>query len=285
MLIFKKGVFTKMSDIKQKELPQGTKSMDDGQKEFLKQLHDGNKHAVRQLTDAQKESIDFYCGNDYLLINNLMWGKFDKVDWAINIIDTDAIGVLKEADAIGVEKRWGVSKEEGERIYAAYKHRIVGTINNTSRLEKLKRAYNDIKNIRSAMSPLSEPITVYRNVSIKYLPQNCEKGQDMKNLAFSSTSLQKHDAKYHGSNEFFRYEIILPKNFPALILSEYGIGNEKDEAILPPFKFDILSIKQGDSENCKQIIQVQPTELIEIKYPNLDTVVKYCHTPQNELSK
>ena len=266
-----------MADIKQEELPQSAKGADDGQNEFSEHLHNGLKAGEKRLTDEQEESIDFYCGNNYLLINNLMWGKFDKIDWAIEVIDTDATAVMKEADTMGVEKRWGVSKEEGEQIYDRYKRRIAG-----SRMEKLERAYRDIKNISEAMSPLSKPIKVYRNVPIKYLPLNCKEGQEMENLAFSSTSLQIHDTKYHGSNEFFRYEIELPKNFPALILCEWGVGNEKDEVILPPFRFEVLGIKQGDSENCKQIIQVQPIELIKIQYPKFDVVTKFCDNPQDE---
>lgn len=269
-----------MVDIKQGELPQSAKGADDGQNEFSEQLSVVLKAGEKRLTDEQEESIDFYCGNNYLLINNLMWGKFDKIDWAIDAIDTDATAVMKEADTMGVEKRWGVSKEEGEQIYDRYKRRIAG-----SRIEKLERAYRDIKNINEAMSPLSKPTKVYRNVPIKYLSQNCKEGQEMENLAFSSTSLQIHDTKYHGSNEFFRYEIDLPKNFPALILSEWGVGNEKDEVILPPFRFEVLGIKQGDSENCKQIIQVQPIELIKIQYPKIDAVANLSKAQENELCK
>ena len=64
--------------------------------------------------------------------------------------------------------------------------------------------------------------------------------------------------------------INIPKNFPVLRLDieeNRDISNEKDEVILPPFKFQITKILDADFGQCKKIMEIQPLELIKFNVP------------------
>ena len=221
------------------------------------------------MTEAQQESIKFYVGNDYLLINNIMWGNWDKIDSSIKSIVNDAHGVMREALEMGFDKRWGTTLEEGQKIFDVYKKRIPEVINETTKQQMIKQAYNDIENIFSAMKRTKEEFVVYRNASLDYFI-NCKVGDVMSFKSFSSTSTEKHEIGYHNKKDQVQFVINIPKNFPVLRLDieeNRDISNEKDEVILPPFKFQITKILDADFGQCKKIMEIQPFELIKFNVP------------------
>ena len=221
------------------------------------------------MNKEQKETIMFYVGNDYLLINNIMWGNWDKVDASIKAIVDDAHGVMREAIEMGVDKRWGTTLEEGQKIFNIYKKRIPEVINEVTKQQMIKQAYKDIENIFSAMKNSKEDFVVYRNVSLNHYA-DCKVGDVLSFKSFSSTSLEKHEIGYHNKKDLVQFVINIPKNFPVLRLDieeNQDISNEKDEVILPPFKFQITKILDADFGQCKKIMEIQPIELIKFNIP------------------
>ena len=63
-----------------------------------------------------EEALWFYCRNDYIIINNLLWGNWDKLEKGMQIVVDDAKGVMKEADEIGIENRWQGTPEECQKF-------------------------------------------------------------------------------------------------------------------------------------------------------------------------
>ncbi|MDE7161871.1 MAG: hypothetical protein K2N65_03825, partial [Anaeroplasmataceae bacterium] len=82
------------------------------------------------MTDEQKISIQFYTTNDYLLINGILWGENDTVlNEIIQLIHTDGLAVLREAEEQGFDVRWNCSKEEGIKLYKIYQNRFPAILN------------------------------------------------------------------------------------------------------------------------------------------------------------
>ena len=57
------------------------------------------------MTDAQLESIFFYVRNDYLILNNLMWGNLAEAFRGAEIANMDAKGMMEEAQKVGPAAR------------------------------------------------------------------------------------------------------------------------------------------------------------------------------------
>lgn len=66
-----------------------------------------------------KESIMFYIGADYLIVNSLLWGNKTNLDRAIEAVRRNNAGVGREAVETTPEVRWGVTEEEGEKLLEA----------------------------------------------------------------------------------------------------------------------------------------------------------------------
>jgi len=212
------------------------------------------------------ESILFYTRNDYLVINNLLYNNHEWLMRGIEMANKDAKGVMQEAIEQGVDKRWGVSKEEGEKIFAMYKRRTPEVLDDTAIKEIIERAKADLKIILFAMKPAKTKIILYRNIR----PENSLNEYKISNTielkGLSSTSTSPSNESYGKEKTFIRYEITLPIGVPMLRASDFPHEmNEPDEVILPPMKCKIKGTRKGDTENCMKIIQLDFVELL-VKY-------------------
>jgi len=203
------------------------------------------------MTEAQKETLRFYTTNDYLLINGLLWGENEEtIDKIIQLINSDGRGVMAEAEEQGFDVRWECSKEAGEKLYQIYQKRFPVIDNQTVKNQILARAQDDITNMMSCMLPLESKLTLYRNISTKYMVDLTE-GMLLNYLGFSSCSLRPHAAENasYGSSGSTLVEITASAGTPAIRLDLMpDVQNEPDEVILAPIQFLITHV---DKENGK----------------------------------
>lgn len=201
-----------------------------------------------------EETIFFYTRNDYLIVNNLLCGNMDRLWQVAEIVNNDSRGVLKE-------------HEDGERTLdrksiERYQNRIYETLDDEAKMKILKIAEKDISNILGAMKPLKEGVTLYRNVRIDdALPQY--RFQDVVEFKIiSSTSKVPSDPDY----DFYRYEIIVPKNELVLELDQFDffIRNEDGEILLPPMKCSVKNTRKDSNEKCHGIIELDFLEKLPV---------------------
>lgn len=203
------------------------------------------------MRDEQKISIQFYTTNDYLLINGLLWEESqDVLNEMIELIHTDGLAVMREAEQLGFDVRWKCSKEEGERLYKIYQDRFPTILNDTTKDEIICRAKQDIQNLLSCMKPLNESLVLYRNIKSKFV-KDIQEGDILDYKGFSSCSLNPHipeNAMYGTRNSTF-FEIIVNEETPVIRLDEMpDIANELDEIILPPSQFLITKIDKKNNK-------------------------------------
>ena len=206
------------------------------------------------MTDAQLESIFFYVRNDYLILNNLMWGNLAEAFRGAEIANMDAKGMMEEAQKVGPAARWRVSQECGEKIYAAYQRRTFDRLDASTKQKILCRAKADIRNLFFCMEPLEAELTVWRNVP-ESLCAGHSSGQQLDWQAFSSTSLFPHDDSYHRERRFVRYCLQLPAGMPVLRMERLseGIRNEADEVLLPPVRGIVSQARSGLADCVQEV--------------------------------
>ena len=192
------------------------------------------------------ESVKFFTGTDFLIINALLWGNEMGVERGIEAVYRNNTGVIREAEEMTPEVRWGVSKEEGQKLFESYKRRTPNEINEATKLEFIKTAINDIRNICKAMQSATEEMVLYRNVAEEYAIKNLSIGEEieLKGITSTSTTGQKID---YGKNEFVetfqKYEIKIFVGIPILIVeNDY---RQENEVILPPMKYRVSDVQDG----------------------------------------
>ncbi|MDE5546324.1 MAG: ADP-ribosyltransferase [Anaeroplasmataceae bacterium] len=203
------------------------------------------------MTDEQKNSIRFYTTNDYLLINGILWEENDSyIDDIIKIINADGLAVMHEAEEQGYDVRWKCSKEDGLRLFKIYQDRFPAILNENTKIEIINRARQDIQNILSCMTPLTESMSLFRNIKAKFI-NTLQVGEILDYKGFSSCSMQPHlpqNATF-GTKNCTLFEIEVSKGTPAIRLDLMpDIANEADEIILPPIKFLITKIEQENNK-------------------------------------
>jgi len=216
----------------------------------------------------QKESILFYSLNDYLIINNLMWGNKKEAIDGYKIAYNDAQGIMKEALQMGLDKRWGVSLKKGKELFNAYKRRFPEILNEMVLEKVLKRAYKDINNITNCMTPSEKDFVVIRNVRISNSCQSYNIDDTILLQSLSSSSVGLFDYSYDSKDkQYIRYIIHIPRGTPILEMKSLpkDIRNEEDEIILPPMACLIMNVNMGNTDNCKKIVEMKFVNLLKVR--------------------
>ena len=211
------------------------------------------------MTDALKESLRFYTTNDYLLINALLRQESEaRIEAFIRLINEDGRGVMKEAEEQGFSRRWKCTEEEGVKLYQAHKKRFPLITSQETFQEIIARAREDIDNMMSCLQPLEEDLILYRNVKSKYA-EGLREGEIIDCKGFSSCSLQPHPAEIatYGSGGSVLWTINAAKGTPAIRLDQYpSVGNEPDEVILPPIRFQVEKLGKTGIEVCVEVFPI-----------------------------
>lgn len=235
-----------------------------------------------EITERQIEALCFYETNDYLLINSILWNNYGEIFTALDVINNDALCVMKQAREVGVEKRWGWPKPFGDWLYKTYQKRSYQNLSQKTFDMRMQQACEDIKSILEIMQPLKNDLLVYRNIRYDNKQEKYTVGARIKLKGFNSTSTNIHHDSYASKqSKFLRYEIFVPKGTPAIVvadLAEY-LRNEQDEVILPPIECKITDVLQGDSENCNGVIKMQFEKILKVdldKHKSALKNIKIC---------
>lgn len=214
-----------------------------------------------------EEALWFYCRNDYIIINDLLWGNWDKLEKGMQIVVDDAKGVMKEADEIGIENRWQGTPEECQKIYNAYKKRTPKALDELGKKQLIKQANDDIDNLCKILKPCKEDITLYRNVRALDFREHFV-GDKITMKGFSSCSKNKVEESFGGGPKFFRLNLVVPKGtlcIDTALFSQYA--NEQDEVILPPFECIVKSVKSSKNQNCLCEVDVVLSKTLKPQIP------------------
>ena len=173
-------------------------------------------------------------------------GNFSHLWEVAEIVNNDSKDVLSENDQ---EKR-----VLDKQSLSWYKKRIYEKLDDYTKISIIETAKKDVENILNAMSPVKEQIKLYRNVRIKDIVPVCKVGEVVSFKIISSTSIIPSEQ----NQDFYRYEIIVPKNTPILELDQFSevVRNENGEVLLPPMKCKVSNIIEGKGY-CKKVIVFQ----------------------------
>jgi hypothetical protein len=202
-----------------------------------------------------EETIFFYTRNDYLIINNLLCGNMKHLWEVAEMVNNDSKGMLKEHED-------GVRTLDMKSI-ERYQNRIYEKLDDKAKAKILKIAKDDISNILSAMKPIKNEIILYRTVWYvrigDVLPRyNVNEIVEFKIISSTSVTPYREDE----GNDFYRYEITVPKNGSVLELDRFDgfIRNEDGEVLLPPMKCKVINTRNSDNINCRGIIELEYLE-------------------------
>lgn len=215
--------------------------------------------------ESMKESIRFYIGADFLIVNNLLWGNKVNLGRGIEAVHKNNTGVIREAMEMTPEVRWGVSKKEGQKLLESYKRRTPDKITEVTKAEIIYTAINDIYNICNSMQPADDEILLYRNVVEEYAIKDLTIGKevDLKGITSTSTTGQKID--YGNSNfiiTFYKYEIKVSAGMPILVLeNDY---REENEVILPPMRYRISGVRDDEGDEGGKIVELETIKPLDV---------------------
>lgn len=221
----------------------------------------------KKLTYKQKEAISFYVKSHYLIINNLMYDKKEDVEKWLSIVNEDDIAVMHEAEEQGYSKRWETNEKWGKKIYKAYQKRTAQILTHKEKQRLLEIAREDIIQLNKAMSKSLNDIILYRNVKPCNVFSEMFVGKTIKVPSFFSTSSILSETSYTKQKEFVRYVIKVPKGTPMIRVDimDKGLSNEymgsegqnENEVILPPLKYNIRKISNIRQGNCITEVELE----------------------------
>ncbi|MCL2557842.1 MAG: hypothetical protein FWE09_05130 [Treponema sp.] len=198
------------------------------------------------MNESTRESIRFFTGADYLVVNNLLWANKINLRRGIEAAHRNNAGVIREAMEMTPEVRWGVPKEEGEKLLEAYRRRTPDEITEASEAKIIETAINDIRTICDSMRPADSEMTLYRNVEEEHAIKELTVGKEVDLLGLTSTSSTGQKIDYgNGSfkTAFCIYEIKISVGLPVLIVeNDY---REENEVILPPMRYRISGTRDN----------------------------------------
>ena len=203
------------------------------------------------MNESLKHLLRFYTGADYLIINALLWGNKSDLEQGIKAVHWNNTGVISEAKEMTPEVRFGVSKEEGQRLLDAYICRTPDLLTKATMAEIINTAISDIYSICNHMQPATEEILLYRNVEEKYAIKNPVAGSlvDLKGITSTSTTGQEIDYGNGHKITCCKYVIKVPIGIPMLVV-ENDYRNE-NEVILPPMQYRVVDV--CEDEVCKRL--------------------------------
>ncbi len=220
-----------------------------------------------------EETISFYTRNDFAIMNHLLVGDYENL-WKYAIIAyNDNKAVLEEYN----RGERNVDSDYDIKWINSLKKRIINSLNEEEKQLVISNAKSDIHNILNAMRPAKSKTPLFRTSWIDKeicLDGSFSYSREYKSLQFdigdfidikiiSSFSLTPYRENDDVGSKFYRYEIELEKNMPALELNQFITHNEDGEVLLPPMRCKVIDIVQTEHENCKGIIKLQYIEQLK----------------------
>lgn len=195
--------------------------------------------------DQLKESVWFYTGADYLIVNAFLWKNKEALDPCIGIVWQNNLGVIHEAEEEGPEKRFSSSGLDGTSLLESYRRRTPDELTDAAKTDILNQAISDIRLICGSMQPTKEPVQLFRNMESAFCLKNVREGGQIDLLGLTSTSTTGQQIDY-GQNDFRPPAQILRIDVPAGLPALF-IENDEHEVLLPPMRYRIRGerVKNG----------------------------------------
>ena len=222
-----------------------------------------------------EETISFYTRNDFAIINELLLANYEAVWRAAWVAYNDNQGILTEYEN-------GCRRIEG--IYDvkwmnALKKRLISQMDYLAKEKILTFAKQDISNILHAMQPASRELLLYRTAwidpeydtcgaypfSTQYKALELRIGSRLDIKTFVSSSLTPYRENEATGNDFYRYQIYVPKGVPILELDQFCTHNEVGEVLLPPMRCMVTNILQRQNGFCKGILCLNVLEQLDVQ--------------------
>ena len=223
---------------------------------------------------AIEETISFYTRNDFAIINCLLTDNIDDLWDSALVAYNDNQGILKEFEE-GVRKITSLYDKKWIHILQG---RLIEKLDDDAKERIIRTAHNDISNIFSAMNPAGETLKLYRTAWVSdsivtdhvypYAHQHqsllLETGTVTEIKIISSTSLTPYREDDEIACDYYRYEILVPKNGLVLKLDQFECHNEEGEVLLTPMKCKVNHIHPSDKKRCRGIIELEYLERLPI---------------------
>ncbi len=211
------------------------------------------------MDDRLKESLWFYTGADYLIINAFLWINKEAMDPCIGIVWQNNRDVIREAKEEGPENRFAFSGLDGAALFESYRRRTPAELTNEAKRDILHQAITDIRLICDSMHPIREPVRLFRNMEAAFCLKNIREGEQVDLLGLTSTSTTGQQINY-GQNNFRKpaqiLQIDVPSGLPALFLE-----NDEHEVLLPPMRYRVKGEHIEDGVLTVSLDACQPLEL------------------------
>lgn len=180
-----------------------------------------------------KQTIWFYTGADYLVINAFLWKNTAALNDVIQIVWNNNRAVIGEAQEQTPQKRFESSGLDGVQLYESYLARTPEALTPETQKQILEQAARDARCICRGMKPAPKEILLIRNIGKRCVLQNTEAGQTIRLLGLTSTSTTGQLIDY-GKDACEKPEqiarILIPEGFPMLTVED----ERENEVILPP---------------------------------------------------
>ncbi len=227
-----------------------------------------------------EETVSFYTRNDFAIINSLLLDNMDDFWKFAQIAYEDNRGILHEY----ATKVRTIDSEYDRKWIQILEKRTMDVLDDATKEKILRFAKTDILNILAAMKATENHQLLYRTAwtnqeckdniypYARRMNIACEIGSMIRIPMISSTSKRPYRENetpdetddLYIENDFYRYEITVPKGFRILELNQYECHNEEDEILLPAMKCKVTHMRDAANRKCKKIIELLCLEELPI---------------------
>ena len=213
-----------------------------------------------------EEAVSFYTRNDFAIYIALMLGNHGRLWEDAKIAYKDNSDIIAEFER-GERK---VESSEDVKWLNCLRKRVIGELDDAARSKIIETAKSDISLLLNAMTPLEEPLKLYRSAwvnsadtaegafafSREYSSLEIAENDVFDIGVITSCSLTPYRAEDDLGSERFGYIIDVPKGIPVLKLDDFSCHNVDGEVLLPPLRFRVLRRVKGGQVGERETIDI-----------------------------
>ena len=197
------------------------------------------------MLDPVKEALWFYTAADYLIINAFLWKNTEAMEPCLEIVHSNNMGMIKEAEEQTPEKRFSFSGLDCQTLLDSYKCRTPLDLSLVSKLSMLEQAIADIRLLCCSAGPAQQEMLLFRNMGARFMLDGASPGNTVELLGLTSTSstgqlIDYGHQDYHTPAQVLKIHV--PIGMPVLCFE-----NAENEVILPPMSYQVVASTVQDS--------------------------------------
>lgn len=213
--------------------------------------------------NKEQESLFFYTGNDYLIVNNLLLNNKEYLKKIIPIVKNEYTRKLNELETDPSELS-NLEPQEKQRIINMYRERA----KTPSETAFIERARKDIVNLQKLAKPAEKDYILYRNIKSSHKTDFETKIYSFKGFSSTFEHPTNEIYAYGDKNNYIQMQIFVPKGTKIIKLADSPeCENEKGEIILLPFVAEIESRETSADEKCDFVVHLTVKENLKIAHP------------------